>query len=234
MKGDGYINGGNLNFGGTIGGNSNINIQKVLVYSGAKINGNLAYSSKNKSSDLEKATIGKKQFSLAYDYKKGNRDDVEGGFWGLIIGFLLYRFLFLAIFGSIIYFSFEKLFKDVSENLEKRTGKSFVYGLIYFAVVPFCILLLLMTIIGIPFALLFLVAYIFSFVLYKLVIVTVFSSFLINRYLKDKGSFWKKLGIVILTALFITPWALVDFIIALFAFGALFQKKIEIIDKIRK
>lgn len=231
---DSYINWWNLNLGWTIWWNANFNIASVIVDSWAKISWNLAYSSNKTIPDLEKITSWKKQFTMQSRNKNSWNRNLWNGFWEIILWLLLYRFLFLVVFWSLLYFFFEKLFIDAWKNLENMPGKSFLYWLLYFLLMPFVILFLFLIIIWIPFALLFLILYIFSFVLYKLITVLVFSSFFINKYLDDKMSFWKKFWIIVLTALVITPWSLIDFIAALFAFWALFQKKLEIINNTRK
>ncbi|MDD2565431.1 MAG: hypothetical protein PHZ26_00255 [Candidatus Gracilibacteria bacterium] len=233
-SGDAFINGGNLNFDGKILGNAQFNVQTITVVSGSAIAGNLNYSSKIKSASLENTVSGKKSFTMieVKNYKKDN--SISKGFIEFAVGYVFYSFLFLVLFASLVYFNFENMFMGIATNLENKPGKSFLYGLIYFAIIPFAILLLLMSIIGIPFGLLLLVVYIFSFVFYKLVTVSVFASFFINKYLKDKTSFWKKLGIITLTSLFVSVLATVDFIAALFAFGAALQKKLELVKQIKK
>ncbi len=222
---DAFINWKSINFLGIIWKNANLNSQDITVASWAKISWNLTYSAKNNNPQLEGVTAWQKNFK-AVEWKDDS--NVRNTFFGFIFAYLAYRFLFLLIFASILYFWFERFFRGVWMNVQTRPWKSFLYGLLYFAAMPFAILILLLTVIGIPIGLLLLFIYIFSFVFYKLITVTVLSALIINMYLKDKENWWKKFWIILLVAIFITPWSIIDLLLAFFAFWALMQRRVVI------
>ena len=227
---DSYINWWNLNLWWVVWWNANFNVWQVKVNSWSKINWDLYYSTSKKSQELENITSWNKEFKLMkQDYNRELKEKTIG----LALWYIMYRFLFLVIFWLILYFSFERIFLETWNILRFNPWKSFLYGLIYFAVIPFLILILLMTVIGIPVGLFLLFIYIFSFVFYKLITVVVFSSLLIDKFLVDKNSFWKKTWIIVLVALIISVLSLIDFILALFAFWSLMQKKFELYNKIK-
>lgn len=86
---------------------------------------------------------------------------------------------------------------------------------------PFAILLLLITICGIPVGLLGLAIYIFSFVFSKLLTLVVFSELITQRCSDKFDTPWKRWGVFCLLAVILTIVSGIDFIAAIFVFGAL-------------
>ncbi|EKE27467.1 MAG: hypothetical protein ACD_3C00205G0020 [uncultured bacterium (gcode 4)] len=218
---DAFINWKEVNFAWHISWNANMNSREIKTASGARISWNLSYSSANNNPQLEGVTTWQKVFKAT---EFDNKD-----FWKTILAisfaYLLYRFLFLLIFATILYFWFQRFFTETWLNLEASPWKSFLYWFLYFAAMPFAILIIMLTVIWIPIGLLLLFIYIFSFVFYKLLTVTIFSAFFINKFLQDKNSIWKKFWIILLVSIFIAPWSIIDLILAFFAFWALMQRK---------
>lgn len=136
-------------------------------------------------------------------------------------GYLVYRFLFLLIVGSIFLHVFPQFTRKTAEIVHKTPGKSFLFGLLYLILLPVVALLCFITVIGIPLGLLSIAIYVFGFVFAKLITLVVMSE-LINTVWKEKLSkSWQRWGVFTLLALLLALVSGIDFIAALFAFGAI-------------
>ncbi len=243
---DAYINWWDLNLNWSIWWNVEFRVDQINIWNKAIIKWNIIYYSKLQNNALERITLWTKKFKTLEKKWLWKKVETEKSIKKEVLWFiwiyLIYRFLFLLIFWIIIYFAFEKLLKETAIILEKNYWKSFFLWIAYYWILPFIILLLLISVIWIPFGIFWIFIYIFSFVFYKLFIVLVFSGFFINKLnLKQKKYFgkskeisiWKKLWIITIIALLISPWALIDLLIAFFAVWAIGFKKLEIYKSLK-
>jgi len=75
--------------------------------------------------------------------------------------FSRYKFIFLILFSSLIYFLFSKYIKKAIVVIRKDPIVSFLFGFLLYVVAPFAILLLMISVIGIPIGFFALCLYIF-------------------------------------------------------------------------
>ena len=140
---------------------------------------------------------------------------------GFVSGYMVYRFLFLLILGSIFLNVFPHFTRKTAEIVQKTPGKSFLFGLLYLILLPVFALLCFITVVGIPLGLLSIAVYVFVFIFAKLITLVVMSE-LINTTWKHKLSqSWQRWSVFTLLALVLTLVSGIDFIAALFAFGAI-------------
>ncbi len=139
----------------------------------------------------------------------------------MVTAYVIYRFFSLVILGGLLLWLFGKFFGRAATLLKEAPGKSFLYGVLYFLLMPFVIILSFITIVGIPVGLLGLMTYIFSFVFAKLVVLVVFYKLILARFAPNLAATWQKWGVFVLLALFLAVISGIDFIAVPFAFGAL-------------
>lgn len=77
-----------------------------------------------------------------------------------------------------------KYIHEVSDILTKSPWISLFVGISFFILVPIIALLLVFTLIGIPVAALMMTVLVFIFIFYELIGTVIFSSWVINRYMK--------------------------------------------------
>ncbi len=193
----------------------------VTVGPNAKILGKLTYSAQSRIPALDKLASGKVEYTKITLPEWNKNKEMKNNFLGIITTFVVFRILFLAIIGSLLaLWLFPNFIWQAAEILRNKPGKSFLFGILYCILVPFVMILCFVTVIGIPLWFFTLAMYIFSFVFAKLLVVTVFSSLIIGKYL-PQGNAWKKLGVIIGLSVIIGILSGIDFIAALFVFWAL-------------
>jgi hypothetical protein len=142
---DAYINWGEFILNWEIGWNTEIAMEKISLLNTWIIKWNLIYFSEKQNLKLESIVSWKKEFKILKN--KEIWKWVSKWFLWIITTYLLYSYLFLLVFGIILYFTFEKLLKETALILEKSYWKSFFLWLAYYAIFPFLIVLLFLTII---------------------------------------------------------------------------------------
>ena len=181
--------------------------------------GKLTYKSPERIPELEKIAVGGATYTgIPEFYSKKDTTEKLSGF---VSGYMVYRFLFLLILGSIFLLVFPHFTRKTAEIVQKTPGKSFLFGLLYLVLLPILALLCFITVIGIPFGFLLIAIYVFGFVFAKLITLVVMSE-LINTIWKHKITKpWQRWGVFALLALILTIVSGIDFIATLFAFGAI-------------
>jgi hypothetical protein len=102
-------------------------------------------------------------------------------FISALVGYLAFGFLFLVVFGIIFFYIGTAWFTKPIKQFKEGPWSSLGYGFLVYAAVPFAILLLMISMIGIPFALLLIGVYICLFVFYKLLNVVFYAHLLVDR-----------------------------------------------------
>lgn len=136
-------------------------------------------------------------------------------------GYVLYRFLFLLIVGGLLLILCRQTIEQTAITLRQHPGKSFLYGLLYYVLMPIVTILLFITVIGIPIGLLSLALYIFSFVFAKLVTLVIFSELITNTWSTWISQSWQRWGVFVLLALILAIVSGIDAIATLLAVGAI-------------
>jgi hypothetical protein len=151
---DGTVN-GNINgqasdmqMSGTTQGNVTIEIENNMrILPGAKIGGNLEYSS-SKSQEIAGNITGKTTYKeMQKKTESGISGEIAGYLWLLLIGILS------LIFAPVIS-------QNISDRISLYPLKSLLWGILILVVTPVIAILLLITIIGIPVSLILLAVYI--------------------------------------------------------------------------
>ena len=230
---DVMIGGWEIQFAGTIERNAEISAQKlsldgvirwnlkifvdrkgeVIVGKNTKVSGTVEYTAPTQILALENLAPGKVKFT---PYIEKETSKAVWFFWA----YMAYRFLFLLVFGTLLYFLFERFFLDTGKYIMARPGKSIINGILYYVLLPIGSIILIITIIGIPLGIFWIFFFIFSFVLAKLVTVLGLSGLAIEQLWGKSLILWKKLLVIAAIALIIAVLSVIDFIATLFVVGA--------------
>jgi len=229
VLGNSNIAAGIITLSGTIEGNVSLVAEEIIVEEGTIINGNLFYSAPQVIPELEEVVKGEVTHGIWEEIKEKHRSTIF--LFGLT--FTLSNFLFLLIFGGLLFFALEKFWRQTGEELRSHPWISLLKGFLYFVAMPFVIIILLITVLGLPIALFSLFVYIFSFVFFELLGTVVFTGLFVSKYLKNSKSIWKKLGLLALVSLVFAIVSGLDFIIALFAIGALITTKFKLLKSLK-
>ncbi len=235
------IAGGEVNMKGTVGRTVRIIAGKALVdgeidgnfdfYGGeltigpnAKIYGEVKIEGENRANISEKAFVKGKVTYIERNFLQVDSKKVRD-----IFGFaILFRLLILITAILVVLYFFPKRIQKISNIGVSSFGKSFLIGLVSFVLIPFCIIILASTIIGIFVAVMALVVYVLAVIVSILLSGVLFGSILYKFYSKTKEFpetiTWKVAvpGITLLTLLIFIPvlGILINFVIFLATFGA--------------
>lgn len=219
-----------LNMRWTIAKDVEIKNEKINLWENARIGWKLTYYDTKKNPNLEKIVASN---NIEYRELKDATQWFRQEMFKIISGYIAYRILFLTVFGILFIFAFPKILAWVGDVLRNNPWKSFLVGFLMYAAIPFLVILLLISALGIPFGLFLLFIYIFMFVFYKLINVTVFSSLIIEKMGGfDTVVWWKKLLVVVGFAILFGLLSLIDLFAVFFAAGALAIKKYELFKKV--
>lgn len=211
------IAGQRISLDGLIKGNLKVFVDReweVTVGKNAKVSGTVEYTAPTQILALENLAPGKVKFTPYIE------TETSEAVW-FFSAYIAYRFLFLLVFGTLLYFLCERFLLDTGKYLMARPGKSIMNGILYYVLLPIGSIILLITIIGIPLGLFWIFFFIFSFVLAKLVTVLGLSGLAIEKLWGKSLIFWKKLLVIAAIALIIAVLSVIDFIATLFVVGAL-------------
>lgn len=214
----------------------NVKIQydeKITILPSAVIKWNLEYTSRKINTDLEKIV----QWKITYNKHQFNKTAKMAGIawivW-MMASYVAYKFIFLVLIGILLIFTLGKYLSSTAEYIKTKPRKTLLYWFLLFACMPFAIMILMFTFIGIPLGIMWILIYIMMFLLYKLLGTAVRSMFFIKKlWSPDKVIRWKKVLIIMACALFFTIISGFDIILSFFAFGALLMKKSEMIKTMK-
>lgn len=143
------VTAGKVFINGTIDKDADITAQEIVVGSGARIGGNLVYRSTQTNPALEGIASGTKQFSeLPVNNRK--MQNPRSAFLGFIFSYILFKIVFLTVFGFLLYMFMEKYIHEASGILATAPWMSLFTGIAFFVLVPIVAVLLMLTVIGIP------------------------------------------------------------------------------------
>jgi hypothetical protein len=212
---------------GTVFGTSVLAARNISVGANASFQNNVRYWNKDKKLDIQKNIHN--GTSPVYDPSL----KVQSDNWYYLghataLGFIWYLSV-VFLFILLIQYLFGKTFNKAGTTVTQSIWKSLGWGLLFFAGVPFVVLLFVVTIIGIPFGLILMLSYIGLLILATIITAIVIANWYNNKF-QQRWSFWQLvlgafflfilLKIVTFTPLF--GW-LIMFVIACIAFGSLLR-----------
>lgn len=187
----------------------------------------LKYESHQNISELESVAQGEVSFEQSFV-----KEDIKQWLIEFITSYLLLKVLGLFVLAAALFFFFEKYFMKVSQHLRESTAKSFLTGFLTVIVTPVLVILLFVSVIGIPVAFFLLFGYVFMFVFLSLINVIVLSSVLIQKY--SITAVYQKILIILGLSLVFGIINGISIVAWFFTLGALFMKKYELIQELRK
>lgn len=147
-----------ITLGGQIGRDVTSTVQDLKLNRGAKINGNLSYTSTNNARISSGAVVsGETVKSLPKD-KAGGKDATSAGAFGF--GFALYMLAAGLLVALLLVLLFPQAIHAVTSQAVRSPWKVLLVGFVAAIAVPVIIVLLMFTVIGIPLALIIIVAWI--------------------------------------------------------------------------
>lgn len=234
INGKAEIAGGKISLNGTIGKNVHIVSEDVTIGSGARILGSLVYESSKPQPMLEAIVSGTKEFKQMTVSTK-NIESARESFLGVVFSYILFKILFLTLFGFLLLVTMEKYIRETSDILTESPWMSLFTGISFFILVPFVVILLMFTIIGIPVGILMMAVMCFVFAFYELIGTVVWASWTMDQYMKGMSdSWWRKLLVIFGFAILFGVIAGIDIIPAWMAIGALLTRHWRLFQSIRK
>ncbi|WP_321428806.1 hypothetical protein [uncultured Methanolobus sp.] len=137
-----------INIEGNIGGDADLNAEKITISPEASIAGNLDYSSPSET-NIEEGIVGNK---IHYSEIEQHKD---GGIVSSLLSGLV-SYLGLVLIGLIGLAIWPEYLEDIAFRTSKSPGKAFLTGLLVLIVAGILAFLLFVTIIGIPLGLILL------------------------------------------------------------------------------
>lgn len=231
IDGSTRIEGGKLRINAVLNGRAEIAVQNFTVGSNAFFKGNVRYW--KEGGPLK---VSPKVHSGRFDYdnslaahKHKNDTSFRSGFI-----FLIWHILFAILMFILLTYIWPVSFQSTGVYLAKTPVKSLGYGLIYFILFPFAILLLFISIIGIPIAVLLFFLYLFS-ISCGLVITSLALANFVNYKLQKHWNKWMLLLTAIVILILLHMIILIPFIgfliIALLACAAYGGLLLKFLDK---
>lgn len=224
---------GNLDFDGIITKDVSLRIsdtKNLHIGPNAKIMGKLTYKAPERVPALEKIAIQWATYGGIPEFSNIEENNKEM-LYGFVSIYLLYKFLFLLVVGSLLLCVFKDFFRNTAIILQEHIGKSFLFGLLYFILMPIITILCFITVIWIPIGFLSLAIYIFSFVFAKVITLVVISELINTTWQNKISKSWQKWGVFILLAIILTLINGIDFIATIFVSGALMLKLWSVFSK---
>ncbi len=197
-----------------------VDIKNLHIGPNAKILGKLTYKAQERIPALEKIAVGWATYAGVSEFSNMEQDNKEM-LYGLVSAYAIYRLLFLLIIGSLLLLIFKNFFQNTAITLRTNIGKSFLFGVLYFILMPILAILCFITVVGIPIGFLALAVYVFSFVFAKVITLVVMSELINTTWSTTISKWWQKKGVFLLLAIILTVVSGIDIIAILFAFGAL-------------
>ncbi len=208
VDGNTKIEGGKLTTSGELNGRAQIAVQNFTVNSSAQFNGNVRYWKEGGPLKVSpRVHSGRFDFdsSLA-PHKDQSQSSLRSGSI-----FLIWHILFAVLMFILLTYIWPISFQSTGVYLANTPLKSLGFGLLYFIVFPFAILLLFISIIGIPIAVLLFFLYLFS-ISCGLVITSLALANFANYKLQKHWSKWMLLLTAIIILILLHLILLIPFI----------------------
>lgn len=143
------IGGNNVTIASSVGRNVKASAINLHLNSSANITGDVDFTSKNEVDKAAGAVVGGK-VSRSEPVKKGTSKN--GAVFGFQLAWFFYCFLAMLLTAMAIALLFPRLLQVVSDNAMPRPWKALLTGFLAFLAMPFIVLILAITVIGMPLA----------------------------------------------------------------------------------
>ncbi len=233
VNGNAKIRSSIVNIGWEIKGNLLTSFEEILIFSGAKVGWSINYKAPAKNVALEGLSSGAVDYTLN-KWKNGLDDkQIKSRIIKLVTGFVLYKWLFMAVFALLLVFNLKKFFVWVSELLTKKPWMSFLTWLLIYISTPIIIFIIALSVLGLPIAGILACMYGALLLVSGLSSTAVLASWMIEKFMGglEKAQRWKIVLVVLLVAFLFAVISGVDFIAIFFAMGALISHKSKIAKK---
>lgn len=145
------IGSGNVTINNLVGRNVKAQAETMKLMAGARVGGNIEITSDRDVSKDKQAVVSGKITRTAPEH--GQSKSKHGAVWGFGIIWFLYWLLALLITAIVLTLLFPRLFHAVTDNATPRPWKALLVGFIASIVVPFSIVALAASVVGLPLAL---------------------------------------------------------------------------------
>lgn len=167
LDGPATLAGGEIEINGQIGGNINIETQKLKIGKDAVINGNLTYRSPSPATIAEGAKI---NGAVVYDKTSPvfGKFDKKTGIAALLafIGAVWFTRLLAVTLSALVFFLlFKKTSEKTVKNIINRFGKNILLGFAVLILVPIAFIAFLITVLGVPLGILLMLGYAITVIL---------------------------------------------------------------------
>ncbi len=159
------IKGGDVVLAGVFADGVRIQAQHLEVLAGARIIGDLQYTSPYPAKISQDATItGEAEHTISNPWwsSKNGKLDAGGLFFGVIIAFVLFVFS-IAITSLIVSGVLPNTYAETPNIIRTQPVKSLAIGALFVLVTPLLLVLLAVSVIGVPLAIIFFFAYVLMF-----------------------------------------------------------------------
>lgn len=239
IEGTVYVRSENVAIAGMIGGNTTISAQTLKLNDGTTIRGDLNYWQGEGEIDSTGKVMGTATFDSELEQKKPiNEAEAAGMLAALLAAVTIVSILYAALMIGVFMLVTRTFFIDAAKKLHTQPWWALLTGFLYFAAMPFAILLLMITFIGIPLALMLLAFYVFSIIFAKVIASIVFTRWFELRSKKKwhpAAVYFGAIGMyIVLSLLSIIPFVgwLICLFVCVMAFGAFEMVKFERVKKI--
>jgi cytoskeletal protein CcmA (bactofilin family) len=211
---------------GNLKGGANVNAERVIVGSGALVQGDLIYKSENEVVVSQGAKI---LGSVVHNVPEGEgakgAKSSRGGWFGFIGGMKLIWFVGMLVVGLLLSVFVPDLLGRTNEVLHTSPFLSLLAGFVLFACAPVVLAILVVTVVGWPLGLLVTFVYVLGFLFSGIFAGHTVGKLILHRVEKaQESTFWPMaLGILILVIASSIPMVgfLVRALLVMFGFGAL-------------
>lgn len=209
---------------GTFKSNAIINAKRIIIGPDAHFLGNVTYESTVPVDGFKQVTKGHIQY-----VETDKPQTASTAIKAFISYHIVFWTLVLSILGGLFVFLMPQTTQTIAWILSKNKGKSFFFGLVTFAVIPFAVALLMVSFIGIPLGLLLGSIYWFMIVFYELPLVILATARVRTIFFQDKNRI-SVLGTLFTLIAFSGLFSFIiwiDIILAFFAWGALILYRLQ-------
>lgn len=226
--------GGQITIGNNIGGDVNAAAGQISLTSNAAINGNLNYLSENSASISQEATVsGEITQNIP---KEKPQETARQGVDNFLNFYRIASFILAAIIGFLLIRFLPVYFNKTVELINKKPWASLGIGLLAAIVLPFILILLFITVIGIPIAIILTFVFIVFIYLAKIFVSFLIGQLVFRQFNIQIHKIWLLLlGLVIYTLVTSIPifgW-LISTIVGLIGLGAALIAKKNYYNELR-
>lgn len=232
IMGDAKLGGGQITINNEIGGEVNAKIDKLVLASQAKINGNLIYKSpKEAEMNNGAVVIGEINFTQVEAVSRDGWN--KSRILGIISAWFLLKMLMFLTAGFVLFYLLKNYTDQVVKESFSKFWPSLGFGFAVLFLMPILSIILFITIIGLWLGILVLLAYILMLILSMILAPIIFGAWLIKIWKKQDmiEISWQTvvLGVVVFCFIKLIPFVgwIFGLIFILLALGSLYHQFIH-------